>query len=53
MKRAYKKPILEQMGMEQENMLATSANNLGIFDDSNLGASQALSTEEGGLNIWE
>lgn len=53
MKKAYKKPVLDQMRMEQENMLATSANNIGIFNDSSLGASQALSTEEGCFNIWE
>jgi hypothetical protein len=50
MKKAYQKPALEVMGMEQESMMAASS--LGIYEDS-MGASDALSNEESDINVWE
>lgn len=53
MKKIYQKPALEQMGMEQESMMATSNATLGIFGDEQIGASDALSNEESDFNVWE
>ena len=50
MKKTYQKPVLEQMPVEQENMMATSS--MGIFDDE-MGASNALSNEDTNINVWE
>ena len=50
MKKTYQKPVLEQMTVEQENMMATSS--MGIFDDE-MGASNALSNEDTNINVWE
>ena len=52
MKKTYQKPALEMMGMEQEMMIATSANALDIFS-TELGASSALGNEESDFNVWE
>lgn len=50
MKKAYQKPALELMAVEQENMMATSS--MGIFNET-MGASDALSNEETEVNVWE
>ena len=50
MKKTYQKPVLEQMAVEQENMMATSSMN--IFNEE-MGASDALSNEEADINVWE
>lgn len=50
MKKTYQKPVLEQMTVEQENMMATSSMN--IFNEE-MGASDALSNEEADINVWE
>ena len=39
--------------MEQESMLTVSNPNSLHLSDSSLGASQALSNEEGNFNVWE
>lgn len=53
MKKTYQKPVLEAMNLEeQENMLAAS-NSLKIFEETSLGASNALSNEESDFNVWE
>lgn len=52
MKKTYQKPALEVMALEeQENMMATSS--INIFEDTSLGASNALSNEESDFNVWE
>ena len=50
MKKTYQKPVLEQMAVEQENMMATSS--MGIFNEE-MDASDALSNEESDINVWE
>ena len=53
MKKTYQKPDLEMTNLEElENILATS-NNLDIFEDTSLGASNALSNEESSFDVWE
>ena len=49
MKKAYQKPALEVMGMEQESMMAASS--IHIYEDT-IGASGALSNEESDFNVW-
>lgn len=51
MKKAYQKPVLEMMAVEQENMMATSNASLDIFD-STLGATNALGNEESDFDVW-
>lgn len=50
MKKTYQKPVLEQMTVEQETMMAASA--MDIFNDE-MGASNALGNEESDINVWE